>query len=74
MRVLVTQLSPFSCYFLSLRSKYFRQHPVLKHPESMIHPEYGNLRFTRIYNSYNYTLQYGFQTRSMWFPLIQQYI
>jgi hypothetical protein len=32
------QLSPFSRYFISLRSKYSPQHPVLKHPQSMFIP------------------------------------
>jgi hypothetical protein len=27
------QLSPFPCHLVSLRSKYFSQHPVLKHPQ-----------------------------------------
>jgi hypothetical protein len=26
------QFSPTSCHFISLRSKYSPQHPVLKHP------------------------------------------
>jgi hypothetical protein len=26
------QFSPFSCHFISLRSKYPAQHSVLKHP------------------------------------------
>jgi hypothetical protein len=29
------QLSPFSCHFIPLGSKYSPQHPVLKHPQSM---------------------------------------
>jgi hypothetical protein len=29
------QLSPFPCYFVSRRSKYSPQHPVLKHPQSV---------------------------------------
>jgi hypothetical protein len=35
MKLFIVQLSPFSRYFLPLRSKYFPQHPVLKHPQSM---------------------------------------
>jgi hypothetical protein len=33
------QLSPFSRYFIPLRSKYSPQHPVLKHPHSMLFPQ-----------------------------------
>jgi hypothetical protein len=29
------QFSPVSCHFISLRSKYSSQHPVLKHPQSI---------------------------------------
>jgi hypothetical protein len=32
------ELSPFSCYFTTLRSQYSPQHPVLKHPQSMLFP------------------------------------
>jgi hypothetical protein len=32
------QFSPISCQFISLRSKYSPQHPVLKHPQSMFLP------------------------------------
>jgi hypothetical protein len=35
MKLLTTQFSPPSCYFISLRSKYSPQHPVLKHPQSI---------------------------------------
>jgi hypothetical protein len=31
------QCSPFSCHLIPLRSKYPPQHPVLKHPQSMLH-------------------------------------
>jgi len=31
------QSSPVSCYFLTLRSKYSPQQPVLKHPQSVLH-------------------------------------
>jgi hypothetical protein len=30
--------SPISCHFISLQSKYYPQHPVLKHPQSMFLP------------------------------------
>jgi hypothetical protein len=29
------QSSPASCHFLRVRSKYSRQHPVLKNPQSV---------------------------------------
>jgi hypothetical protein len=35
MKLLITQFSPASCHFISLRSKCSPQHPVLKHPQSM---------------------------------------
>jgi hypothetical protein len=38
MKLLITQLSPTSCLFISLRSKYSFQHFVLKHPQSMFLP------------------------------------
>jgi hypothetical protein len=33
---LVMKFFPASCHFISLRSKYSPQHPVLKHPQSML--------------------------------------
>jgi hypothetical protein len=30
--------SPVSCYFFPLRSNYYPQHPVLKHPQSIFFP------------------------------------
>jgi hypothetical protein len=30
------QFSPTSCHFIPLRSKYSPQHPVLKHPQSVV--------------------------------------
>jgi len=38
MKLLIILFSPFSCYFLPLRSKYSPQHPVLKHPQSIFSP------------------------------------
>jgi hypothetical protein len=32
MKLRIVQLSPFSRYFIPLRSKYFPQHHVIKHP------------------------------------------
>jgi hypothetical protein len=39
MKLPIVQLSPFSYYFIPLRSKYSPQHPVLKHPQSMLFPQ-----------------------------------
>jgi hypothetical protein len=36
MKLLIIQFSPVSRHFISLRSKYSPQHPILKHPQSMI--------------------------------------
>jgi hypothetical protein len=36
MKLLVMQFPPISCHFISLRSKYSSQHPVLKHPQSVV--------------------------------------
>jgi hypothetical protein len=38
MKLLIMQFSPISCHFISLRTKYSPQHPVHKHPQSMILP------------------------------------
>jgi hypothetical protein len=38
MKLLIMQFSPTSCHFISLRSKYSPQHPVLKHPQSILLP------------------------------------
>jgi hypothetical protein len=38
MKLLIMQSSPASCHFLSLKSKYSPQHPVLKHPQSVFFP------------------------------------
>jgi hypothetical protein len=38
MKRLIMQCSPASRHFISLRSKYSPQHPVLKHPQSMLLP------------------------------------
>jgi hypothetical protein len=35
MKLLIMQFSPTSCHFISLRSKYSPQHPVLKRPQSV---------------------------------------
>jgi hypothetical protein len=38
MKLPVVQLSPFSRYFIPVRSKYSPQHPVVKHPQSVLFP------------------------------------
>jgi hypothetical protein len=38
MKLLIVQFSPTSRHFISLRSKYSPQHPVLKHPQSVFLP------------------------------------
>jgi hypothetical protein len=38
MKLLIMYVSPTSRHFISLRSKYSPQHPVLKHPQSMFLP------------------------------------
>jgi hypothetical protein len=38
MKLLIVQSSSASCHFLPLRSKYFPQHPVLEHPQSIFSP------------------------------------
>ena len=49
-QLLVLQLSPFPCYLVPLRSKYFSQHPVLKHPQSAFLPQCQRPGFTPIQN------------------------
>jgi hypothetical protein len=60
MKLLIMQFSSTSCHFISLRSKYSPQQPVLKHPHSLCsslnvrdqvsHPQRttGNLRFKKV--------------------------
>jgi hypothetical protein len=38
MKLPIVQLSPFSDYFICLRSRYSPQHPVLKYPQSVLFP------------------------------------
>jgi hypothetical protein len=38
MKLPITQFSPTSCHFISLRSKYSPQHSVLKHHQSVFLP------------------------------------
>jgi hypothetical protein len=38
MTLFITQFSPTSCHFITLRSKYSPQHTVLKHPQALFLP------------------------------------
>ena len=44
------QLSPFPCHLVPLRSKYFSQHPILKHPQPAFLPQCQRPGFTPIQN------------------------
>ena len=44
------QLSPFPCHLVPLRSKYFPQHPILKHPQPAFLPQCERPGFTTIQN------------------------
>jgi len=55
------QLSPFPCHLVPLRSKYFPQHPFLKHPQPAFLPQFQRLGFTPIQNhGQNYSSIYIF--------------
>jgi hypothetical protein len=57
MKLLVMQFSPPSRLSIPLRSKYFPQHPVLKHPQFMLLSFYQRPCFTPIQNQgQNYSL------------------
>jgi hypothetical protein len=59
MKLLIMQFSPTSGHIISLRSKYSPQHPVLKHPQSMILPERSR-SFSSIQNrKQNYNFVYS---------------
>jgi hypothetical protein len=58
------QLSPFSRYFVPRRSKYSPQHPVLKHPQSMLFLSCKRPSFTPIQNNWQY---YGFAYFNLYF-------
>jgi hypothetical protein len=59
MKLPPVQLSPFSSYFIPLRSKHSPQHPVLKHPQSMLFPQCERPSFTPILNKWqNYSCVY----------------
>jgi hypothetical protein len=46
----MTQFSPTSYRFIPLRSKYPPQHPVLKHPQSMLFPKCEIMDSTPVHN------------------------
>jgi hypothetical protein len=46
MKLLIMQVSPSSCYFLLIRSKYSPHHPVLGHPQSVFSPLTRNIGST----------------------------
>jgi hypothetical protein len=52
MKLPTVQVSPFSRYFITLGSKYSPQHPVLKHPKSMVFPQCYRPSFTPIQNNW----------------------
>jgi hypothetical protein len=55
MKLPTVQLSSFSRYIISLRSKHYSQPPVLKHPQSVYFPSPDRQSFTLIqYNWWNY--------------------
>jgi hypothetical protein len=56
MKLLTMQFSSSSLHFISLRSKY-SQHPVFRHPQSMLLPQFQRPSFTPIQNHrHNYSL------------------
>ena len=49
----------FPCYVVPLRSKYFPQHPILKHPQPTFLPQWERPSFTPIQNNrQNYSSLY----------------
>jgi hypothetical protein len=46
MKLPILQLSPFSRYFIPLRLKYSPQHPVLRHPQSVLFRQFYRPSFT----------------------------
>jgi hypothetical protein len=65
MKLIIVQVSPFSCYFIPLWSKYYSQNPVLKHPQSMLFPQYERPSFTPIQNNWQ---NYGFVYFNLYVP------
>jgi hypothetical protein len=60
MTLLIMQFSPLSHHFISFRSKYSPQYPVLKHPQSIFLPSCQRPSFTFIQNyRQNYSFIYS---------------
>jgi len=51
MKLLIVLPVPASCHFLPFRTKYSPQHPVIKHPHSMIFLQCERPSFTPIQNN-----------------------
>jgi hypothetical protein len=60
MKLLIMQFSPTSCHFMSLWPKYSPQHPVLKHPQSILLHQCQRPSFTPIqYDRQNYSFLFA---------------
>jgi hypothetical protein len=60
MKLLITQFPPISRHFISSETKYSLQHPVLKHPQSVILPQCQRPSFTPIQDHWqNYSFVYS---------------
>jgi hypothetical protein len=59
MKLLIIKFSSVPCYLVPLRPKYFPQHPILKHPQRMLLPQFQRPSFTPIQsNRQNYNSVY----------------
>jgi len=59
MKPFIMGFSTLACYLVPHRPKYSLQHPVLKHPQPMFHPQCEQSSFTPIQNSrHNYNSVY----------------
>jgi hypothetical protein len=60
MKLLIMQFSAISRHFISLRSRYSPQHPVIKHPQSVFLPWFQRPSFTPTQNQrQNYSFVYS---------------
>jgi hypothetical protein len=59
MKLLIMQFHPISRHFISLRSKYSPQHPVLKHPQVFVPPLMSQNKFHTIENHRKYNFVYS---------------
>jgi len=50
-KLLIMLFSPLSYYIVQLRTKYFLQHPILKHPQILFILQHDRQRFTPAKNS-----------------------